>query len=191
MTHESRQAVDEDRELVVRASDGDERAFGRLVERHHASVYRVALRIGGGNETLAADAAQDTFFEAFRALGDFRGESAFRSWLLTIAANQTRDLLRKRSRRRETALDAAPALESPGPDPAERAVVADEAARARAWLERLPEKQRLAVTLRLEEGLSFREVGEVIGSSEGAARVNYHHGINKLRDWMIEKEGTR
>jgi RNA polymerase sigma-70 factor (ECF subfamily) len=51
-------------------------------------------------------------------------------------------------------------------------------------LERLPEKQRLSVTLRIEEGLSFREIGEVIGSSEGAARVNYFHGIRRLRELM-------
>jgi RNA polymerase sigma-70 factor (ECF subfamily) len=56
--------------------------------------------------------------------------------------------------------------------------------RARGLVERLPEKQRLAVLLRVDEGLSFREVGELIGSSEGAARVNYHHGIRKLREWM-------
>ena len=56
--------------------------------------------------------------------------------------------------------------------------------RAREMVGRLPEKQRLAVLLRVDEGLSFREVGELIGSSEGAARVNYHHGIRKLREWM-------
>ena len=59
-----------------------------------------------------------------------------------------------------------------------------EAARAREMLERLPEKQRLSVSLRIDEGLSFREIGEVIGSSEGAARVNYFHGIRRLRELM-------
>jgi RNA polymerase sigma-70 factor (ECF subfamily) len=63
-------------------------------------------------------------------------------------------------------------------------VRAQEAERARRLMGDLPEKQRLAVQLRVDEGLSFREVGELIGSSEGAARVNYHHGIRKLREWM-------
>ena len=53
-----------------------------------------------------------------------------------------------------------------------------------AQLEHLPEKQRQAVTLRIFEGLSFREIGALIGSSEGAARVNYHHGIRRLREMM-------
>ena len=53
-----------------------------------------------------------------------------------------------------------------------------------ALLEHLPEKQRQAVTLRIYEGLSFKEVGAIIGSSEGAARVNYHHGIKRLREML-------
>ena len=64
------------------------------------------------------------------------------------------------------------------------AELSDESTRARAALGRLPEKQRLSIQLRVDEGLSFREIGEVIGSSEGAARVNYFHGIRKLREWM-------
>ncbi len=59
-----------------------------------------------------------------------------------------------------------------------------EAHRARVMMEGLPEKQRLSVSLRVEEGLSFREIGTVIGSSEGAARVNYFHGIRRLRELM-------
>jgi RNA polymerase sigma-70 factor (ECF subfamily) len=63
-------------------------------------------------------------------------------------------------------------------------MTARESARAREMLERLPEKQRLSVSLRVDEGLSFREIGEIIGSSEGAARVNYFHGIRRLRELM-------
>jgi len=82
------------------------------------------------------------------------------------------------------ALDDAAPVAAGGPDPAEAAVTSREAARAREMLERLPEKQRLSVSLRIDEGLSFREIGEVIGSSEGAARVNYFHGIRRLRELM-------
>jgi len=57
-----------------------------------------------------------------------------------------------------------------------------EADRVRREIDKLPEKQRLAVSLRIFDGLSFREVGEVIDSSEGAARVNYHHGIRRLKE---------
>lgn len=183
MTPDAPTPAQEDPDLVARARSGDERAMGALVDRHHGSVFRTALAIVR-DEDLAADAAQDAFLKAFRGLDGFRGDAAFRTWLLAIAANEARTLLRRVGRRRETALDDVGPLQAPEMSPAEAAILHVEAARVRRSLAALPEKQRLAVTLRLEEGLSFREVGEVIGSSEGAARVNYFHGVRRLREML-------
>lgn len=183
VTHDASYATLEDGDLVARAQDGDERAMGEIVARHHAAVYRVALSLLADPDG-AADTAQDTFLKAFRGLDGFRGDAAFRSWLLAIAANEARGALRTTKRRRETRLDDVPPLPADGGDVATRAVLRDEVARVRRLMERLPEKQRLAVQLRVDEGLAFREVGRIIGSSEGAARVNYHHGIRRLREWM-------
>lgn len=169
--------------MVARARDGDQRAFGLLVDRYHAGVYRLALSLVSEADA-AQDVVQNAFLKAWRALESFRGDAAFRSWLFTIAANEARGQLRRRGRRRETALDAVAPVEAKGPDPEEEAMVSEEAARARRALASLPEKQRLSVSLRLDEGLSFREIGELIGSSEGAARVNYFHGIRRLRELM-------
>ena len=83
-----------------------------------------------------------------------------------------------------TPIDDVAPIASDDPNPAEQAVSGNESARARALLETLPEKQRLSVSLRIDDGLSFREIGEMIGSSEGAARVNYFHGIRRLRELM-------
>jgi RNA polymerase sigma-70 factor, ECF subfamily len=175
----------EDGDLVVRAKEGDERAFGELVSRNHAVVYRVVLGMLGDSD-LAADAAQDTFLKAFRALAKFRGQAAFRTWLLTIATNEARGVLRRNDLRRETSLADAPPLAGSGEGPDRLVARREEIDRVRGLLARLPEKQRLAIQLRVEEGLAFREVGRIIGSSEGAARVNYHHGIKRLRAWMEE-----
>jgi len=172
-----------DEELVRRAREGGEAALGALVRRHTDAVYRVALSITSDPD-LAQDVAQDAFLKAFRGLSGFRGDAAFRTWLLTIAANAARGALRRQGRRRETRLDAAPPLASEEKAPDEIVESSAEAARTRAALARLPEKQRLSIQLRVDEGLSFREIGEVIGSSEGAARVNYFHGIRKLRELM-------
>ena len=179
---ESGEAIS-DAELVRRGREGDESALSGLVDRHHTMAFRVALSLVGDTD-LAQDVVQDAFLKAFRALGGFRGDSAFRTWLLTITANAARGALRKRGRRRESDIETAGPLPSKGPDPEEAAEVSEAAGRARAMLEKLPEKQRLAVQLRIDEGLSFREIGEIIGSSEGAARVNYFHGIRRLREWM-------
>jgi RNA polymerase sigma factor (sigma-70 family) len=154
------------------------------VGRHHAVVYRTVLGILGDADD-AADATQETFLRAFRALGRFRGEARFRTWLLTIATNAARGLHRKRERRREKPLDEAPDVPDGGRDGSEAASEAEEIERVRKLLARLPEKQRLAVQLRTQEGMSFKEVAAIIGSSEGAARVNYFHGIRRLRG-MIE-----
>ncbi len=172
-----------DARLVRRARGGDNRAMDLLVRRHHGVVYRVAFSMLGDRD-VAQDVTQDTFLKAFRGLSSFRGDAAFRTWLITIAMNEARGALRRRARRRETTLENTPPVADEEPDPAERSVVADQVRRALELLKRLPEKQRLAVTLRVQEGMSFREIGDAIGSSEGAARVNYFHGIRRLREWM-------
>ena len=157
--------------------------MGVLVRRHQDGVYRLALSYLRERDA-AEDVVQEVFVKAFRALDRFRGDAAFRTWLFRIAVNESKSALRRSGRRGETALDDAGDLPSGHPDPADRTVLSDEVARARAALESLPEKQRLSVALRTEEGLSFREIGQITGSSEGAARVNYFHGIRRLRELM-------
>jgi RNA polymerase sigma-70 factor (ECF subfamily) len=181
--HEPQGAVLTDAELVRRGRSGDDWALSELVKRHHESAYRVALSLVR-DEDAAQDVVQDAFLKAFKALDGFRGDASFRTWLLTITANEARGALRRRGRRKETALDDAGPVRSEEASPAEVAMISQESARARKMLEELPEKQRLSVSLRIDEGLSFREIGEVIGSSEGAARVNYFHGIRRLRELM-------
>jgi RNA polymerase sigma-70 factor (ECF subfamily) len=172
--------MDESR-LLDRARAGDQAAFGELVRLHREAVYRFAAR-WLGDADLALDVAQDVFVRAFSGLKHYRGESRFRTWLFSITLNAARSVARRRKRRGEVRLDTGadfPDLRTP---PDTKAGRAEAFARAAAELATLPEKQRGAVTLRVYEGLSFREIGEIIGCSEVAARVNYHHGIQKLRE---------
>jgi RNA polymerase sigma-70 factor (ECF subfamily) len=154
-----------------------------LVDRHHGAVFRTCVAILG-EEDLAADASQDSFIKAYRALSGFRGDAAFRTWLLAIAGNEARGYLRKVGRRKEHALEDVDTISAPGHDPSTEVTLRSEAARVREAVDDLPSKQRLSVTLRIDDGLSFREIGEIIGSSEGSARVNYHHGIRRLRELL-------
>jgi len=152
--------------LVERARSGDEEALNRLVTRHHETAYRVALGILGDPE-LAADAAQDGFLKAVRALSGFRGDSRFRTWLLTIVSNEARGLRRRAGRRRESGLDDQGAVVDGAQAVDEVVAAREEAGLARRLLARLPEKQRLAVQLRVDEGLSSRKWGR----SSDPARV--------------------
>ena len=173
----------DDEELVARARGGDRAALDALVSRHHEAVYQVTYRVLGDSDA-AADATQDAFVKALEGLDSFRGDAAFRTWLLRIAANVAISAGRVTTRRREVALASAAGRDCAAGDPARDAVVRTEAERVEQALAGLPEKQRLAVTLRIHGGLSHREVGQAIGSSEGAARVNYHLGIKRLRELL-------
>lgn len=170
-----------DEEVVAKAQSGDPQAMDELVSRHHGSVFRVALSILK-DEDGAADVAQDAFLKAFKGLGGFRGEASFKTWLLTITANEARGVLRKAGRRKELPLEAAGPLAAEKESAQDAMERADDTDRIRELLNELPGKQKQAVTLRIFEALSFREIGSIIGSSEGAARVNYHHGIRRLKE---------
>ena len=151
------------------------------MSRHHLAVYQAAYRVLGDRDR-AADAAQDTFVKALRALAGFRGDASFRTWLLQIAVNTARSAGRATTRRREVALEPGAGWETNRPGPDRQTVLRSEAARVEAAIDELPEKQRLAVTLRLQQELSYREIAEVIGSTEGTVRVNYHLGIKRVRE---------
>jgi len=183
MVEDSSLASPTDEELVQRLRQGDERAMNVLVDRHHGVVFRTCVATLY-DEDLAADASQNSFLKALGAIGRFRGESAFRTWLLAIARNEALGLLRKVKKRREETLDNVDMLADQGNDPLAEVIIRSKVARVRAVLADLPEKQRLSVSLRIFEGLSFRDIGEIIDSTEGAARVNYHHGVQRLRELL-------
>lgn len=171
----------EEHALIERARAGDRAAFGELVQIHRDAVYRFAAR-WLADPDLALDVAQDVFVRAFKGLKNYRGDGRFRTWLFSITLNAARSVARRHKRRGEIQLEAIaqfPDLRTP---PDAKAARAEAFARAAAELATLPEKQRGAVTLRVYEGLSFKEIGEIIGCSEGSARVNYHHGIQRLRE---------
>lgn len=171
---------------IAAASAGDPDAIAALIHRYQGTVYRFLLSRTGDTD-LASDLTQDTFLKALRGLRSYRGEANFRVWLLGIARNEFLGDLRKKGRRREQALDQGLVeswAQDPDPLPDARAESADALERVRTMMDRLPEKQRTSVWLRLHDGMSFREIAEATESSEGAARVNYFHGMRKLREWM-------
>src|SRR5688572_17784697 len=172
-------AVDET-SLLARARAGETEAIEELVRMYLGDVYAVTARVLAERD-LAQDAAQDAMVNALRSLHRFRGESSFRTWLLRIAVNAARTVRRRRTRRREVAIDAVSEHALDAPDPATVAATRDEARRATTMMQRLPEKQRMTVSLRVEQGLSYEQIGNILDCTAGAARVNYHLGVKRLR----------
>ena len=176
--------LDADR-LAVEAARRDPLRFETLYRKYVAQVYSFALY-----ETRAHHAAEDiteqVFLQALRGLPAFddRGldeGSTFRAWLFQICRNVLANERRRDRRHPQTPLDLA--LDVPAADdPAAVVATRDEAARAWRVIEGLPEDRRQALTLRFVDEMSAREIGEVMGRSEGAVRVLIHRALRAVAD---------
>ncbi|MBA2447114.1 MAG: sigma-70 family RNA polymerase sigma factor [Chloroflexi bacterium] len=174
------------------ARRGDVAGFNQLVLAYQTVVYSVALRMLGNTDD-AADATQETFVSAFRAIRDFRGGS-FKAWLLRIAANACYDILRRRQRRPASSLDALideAGLDVGEPDEdrgPEGTALSSETARAiQAGLATLPEDQRMLVLLCDVQGLSYEEAADATGAALGTVKSRLSRARARLRDYLGER----
>lgn len=164
----------------VRASQADRAAFGTLYRRYLDRVYGYAFYLLGDHHD-AEDATERTFVAALAGIGAFRDEGAsFRSWLFRIAHNQVANALRTRGRRIAASLEAVEEPISRMADPAVAVTAADEARELRRALATLSDDRRQVIVLRFVDGLSAREIGVVLGRSEGAVRVLQHRALREL-----------
>jgi len=175
-----------DRALVARWLGGDERAATLLVERHAPALARFAASLTSGiDQAQVEELVQDTFVRAFQSIAEFRGESTLRTWLFTIERRLLLDRRRAERRRPDgdeitegdaateyTALDALVAGETEG--------------RIRQAIDRLSPLQRDVFMLRVTEGLSYKDISGVVGTTEGAARVHYHNAVRAIKEWVDE-----
>ena len=168
----------DDGDLIARWRRGEERAATLLVERHAEAVARFVASLGVRDEI--EEVVQDAFVRAFGSLDGFRAQSSFRTWLFTIARNLVRDRARTLRARRQVPIEEEHAVTEP--DPLSGAVAAETEERIRRAVERLSPMQREVFTLRVVEGLSYREIAEVLQSSEGAARVHYHNAMRSIKE---------
>ena len=171
----SESARDED--LVARAANGDQFAFGSLVERHQGRIYHVCLRIMGSTED-AQDASQDTFLTAMRKLSQFRGDAAFGTWLHRIAVNSCYDSLRRKKRR--PLLRAIDTEDGPQPDLGPAAADhADEVAGtldvAQA-LATISEDYRVVLVLADVQDLAYEEISRILDVPVGTVKSRVHRG---------------
>lgn len=168
---------------IARWRAGEEQAATELVERHAEALARFAVRLGVREDV--EEVVQDTFVRAFAALDGFRGESSFRTWLFTIERRLVLDGVRRRIRRGPT----EPLEESHGviSYDALDELVADETSRRVAHaMAQLTPMQRDVFSLRVQEGRNYREIAEVLGTTEGAARVHYHNAMRSVREFLHE-----
>ena len=195
-------AADEDAELVARLRAGDEQAFVLLAERHHGAMLRLA-RTYVSSTAVAEEVVQDTWLGVLRGLDGFAGRSSFQTWLLTILVNRARSTS-VREHRSVAVGDAGPAVDqsrfdasgawmSPPQhwieDSEDRMLAQGLAQRIQTALDELPPRQREVVMLRDVDGLSSREVCEVLEISEANQRVLLHRGRSYLRQALEAELG--
>jgi RNA polymerase sigma-70 factor (ECF subfamily) len=172
-----RHSEDLDQDLVRRVQQGDKSAFDLLVIKYqHKIVHLVNRYVKDPSE--AQDVAQDTFIKAYKALGEFRGESAFYTWLYRIAINTAKNYLLSRSRRHSDyevdmqdaeQIENAPQLkdiETP-----ENQLMNEQIIQViKSAIEKLPEEMRIAIMLREFEGMSYEEIAEAMDCPIGTVR---------------------
>ncbi|MCJ7667852.1 MAG: sigma-70 family RNA polymerase sigma factor [Anaerolineae bacterium] len=173
--------------LIAAARQGDTQSFDQLVRLYQGAIYNLAYRILGDVEA-ASDATQDAFLSAYRAIGRYRGGS-FKGWLLRIVTNACYDQLRRKKRQPTTSLEAV-YLDSEPPwaeneEPEEYALRQELGRIIQRGLATLPPEQRIALVLSDIQGLSYKEIAEVMGTNLGTVKSRLNRGRASLRDHLL------
>jgi RNA polymerase sigma-70 factor, ECF subfamily len=179
--------------LIQRCAAGDESAFAEIVAEHQRMVWQLAVNLLGDRDE-ALDLSQDVFIRVFRTIGQFRGQSALRTWIYRIAVNQARNrhrFWRRRRRSDQISLDAHVEAHGDfqcgaevGPD---RILAQKElATRLQDALDALPFDQRTAIVLREVDGLSYDEIAFSLGVAVGTVKSRLTRARQTLRAGLKE-----
>lgn len=160
--------------------------FAGMVREHWDAVFRL-LQSLSGNVHDSEDLTQETFLRAWDRIDSFQTGTNLRSWLLKIASNAFFDERRRRKRSKSQGLEGfEPASQLPGPE--HDLELVQQATRVREAMKKLSKLTCLVFHLRAVEGLSFREIAEVAGTTEQSARWHMHHARTKLLELLCETD---
>jgi RNA polymerase sigma-70 factor (ECF subfamily) len=174
----------EEKQLVRLAQDGSPAAFEELVTKYQPKVFSMALSFTRNREA-ADDLAQEVFLKAYLALPRFHGKSEFGTWLYRISVNHIKDYLRKKGRAKEVSLDDVPEISFSDRERTEKAQLESETEARRTLVQRfvqgLPEKYRVIVTLRDIQGLAYEDISRILRLSPGTVDSRLHRARRMLR----------
>ena len=179
----------DERDMIERASRGDAAAFNHLMEQHERRMYAVALRMCGNRED-AQDCLQEAMLRVYRAIGGFKGQSSFSTWVYRITMNTCLDELRRKKNRQNTSLDNlldlgwSPADESNAPE--KQAMRSELRRNLNRAIQELPEEMRSAVVLRDIQGFSYDEIARMLEINVGTIKSRISRGREKLREKLKE-----
>jgi RNA polymerase sigma-70 factor (ECF subfamily) len=177
--------MDEDLDLINRTLAGERGAFDELVIKYQKPLYSMLYRMVSDHDD-ASDLLQKTFIRAFKGLGAFERRSSFKTWLYQIAINLAKNIYRDRSRVQYVSIDDV--VLKKDPRTLENLIQQENRLLLRQSLAELPEKQRMTLMLRVQEGKKFEEIAGIMKCSLGTSKANYHHAVQKLKKVMGEKK---
>ena len=167
----------DDNELIKKFQNGDEKAFDQLVRNNLNNVFGFFMKVTR-DEMSAEDLTQDVFMKLYKNLKNFRHDSNFSTYLYRINSNTVNSWITRSKWKNLLHLDQAP-------DKGEYDIKNEaEWTKEELWNEisKLPNKQRRVMILRITDSLSYSEISKITGMSEGTAKVNFHHGLKKLKE---------
>ena len=176
-------------ELVKKSQLGDKSAFEELVKRHQELVFSLSFKLTGNRE-LANDVAQEAFIRAWKAIGKFRGDSTFGTWIYRITVNTAWTLRKKAKKHYSLNIEDTqePIVVDEKKDPELVAINSDLSLVLRKALNQIPLEQRIIVELKNIEGRSHKEIADYLDISVTAAKVRLHRAHQKLRNILEEIE---
>jgi RNA polymerase sigma-70 factor (ECF subfamily) len=183
-----------DEDLVAAFQAGDRSAFDLLVDRWDRKIQGAIYRVLGPGED-ARDLCQEVFLKAYRALGGFKKEARFSSWLYQIALNACRDRLRRRRGRTHVSLEELETVGDAGrglaaPTALELIEGRDLARAVEEALHALPDEQREVIALKEYQGLTFMEIAEVLDVPVSTVKTRLYRGLGQMRQ-RLERQGIR
>jgi len=181
-------------DTIKEAQNGSLSAFNQLVMAYQGTAYNVAYRVVG-NQEAAADACQDAFIKAYKAINQYKGGS-FKSWLLRIVTNTCYDNIRYKSRRPSTSLEGMSEnptehntkLVSQDEPPEEHVLRGELSHLIQAGINQLPEEQRIVVVLSDVQGMAYQEIAEIIDQPLGTVKSRLSRGRRRLRDFLLKQK---
>jgi len=178
-----------DWELVQKCQAGETSAFQELVSRYHQKVYMVILGMLRHRED-ALEVAQETFFRAYRKINSFQGGSSFYTWIYRIAVNISIDAQRRQKRNpldfRESMDGVLDAQNEVARDPFSDVHDRELRENLVKAINDLTPEHKAVIVLRTIEGLSYRDIGEILGCSEGTVMSRLHYARKKLQDKLSD-----
>jgi RNA polymerase sigma-70 factor, ECF subfamily len=169
--------------LIKRFNNGDESAFNEIAKKYQQRIYWHARRMTG-NHLDADEIVQEVLLVMFRKIKTFNFKSSLYTWIYTITTTRSINFIKRRSLKQVFSLHDVENDQKSGTDVISDLENKEEVKRLENFLQYIPSKQREVFILRAIDGLSYKEISEITGRSEGGLKSNYFHALRKLTEMM-------